>query len=57
MNAKKEGQVLLEIVESDDPPVHLLLGKDALKLVKERLAAFSNEINTWEPTSRSTDFT
>jgi short-subunit dehydrogenase len=53
----KAAQVLLEIVESDDPPVHLLLGKDALKLVKERLAALSNEINTWEPTSRSTDFT
>jgi short-subunit dehydrogenase len=53
----KAAQVLLEIVESDDSPVHLLLGKDALTLVKERLAALSNEINTWEPTSRSTDFT
>jgi short-subunit dehydrogenase len=34
----KAAQALLKIVESDDPPTHLLLGNDALKLVKERLS-------------------
>jgi short-subunit dehydrogenase len=53
----KAAQVLLKVVESDDPPTHLLLGNDALKLVKERLAALSNEIEVWEAISRSTDFT
>lgn len=50
-------QVLLQIVAADNPPVHLLLGNDALKLVKEKLAALSEEIAAWEPVSRSTDFT
>jgi short-subunit dehydrogenase len=53
----KAAQALLRVVESDDPPTHLLLGNDALKLVKERLAALSNEIEIWEAISRSTDFT
>jgi short-subunit dehydrogenase len=53
----KAAQVLLKVVGSDDPPTHLLLGNDALKLVKARLAALSNEIEVWEAISRSTDFT
>lgn len=53
----KAAQVLLKIVDCDDPPTHLLLGNDALKLVKDRLSALSEEIEVWEPISRSTDFT
>jgi len=53
----KAAQVLLKVVEADNPPTHLLLGNDALKLVKERLAALSNEIDLWEAVSCSTDFT
>ena len=52
----KAAQVLLKIVDSDNPPIHLLLGNDALKLVEERLAALSSEIKAWESISRSTDF-
>ena len=44
-------------MDSDNPPTHLLLGNDALKLVDERLAALSSEIKAWESLSRSTDFT
>jgi len=52
----KAARVLLRLVDSPDPPTHLLLGNDALKLVKERLAALGREIKAWEPLSRSTDF-
>lgn len=52
----KAAQVLVELVESDDPPVHLLLGQDALKLVGERLASLGEQIKAWELVSRSTDF-
>jgi NAD(P)-dependent dehydrogenase (short-subunit alcohol dehydrogenase family) len=52
----KAARVLLEIAESDEPPTHLLLGSDALKLVKERLAALHDQIEAWEPVSRSTDY-
>lgn len=50
-------QALLHIVDSDNPPIHLLLGNDALELVGERLTALSAEIKAWEYISRSTDFT
>lgn len=53
----KAAQALLKIVDSDNPPTHLLLGNDALKLVNERLTALSAQIEAWEALSRSTDFT
>jgi hypothetical protein len=34
----------------------LLLGADAVKLVREQLAALETEINVWESTSTATDF-
>jgi hypothetical protein len=43
-------------VAAEDPPVHLLLGQDALRLVREKLEALSAEISSWEEVSRSTDF-
>jgi NAD(P)-dependent dehydrogenase (short-subunit alcohol dehydrogenase family) len=52
----KAAQVLLRIVESEDPPRHLLLGSDALALVTQRLSNLINEIESWEPVTRSTDF-
>jgi short-subunit dehydrogenase len=52
----KAARALLELVELEEPPTHLLLGSDALKLVKERLAALHDEIQAWEPVSRSTDY-
>jgi NAD(P)-dependent dehydrogenase (short-subunit alcohol dehydrogenase family) len=52
----KAAGALLPLIESADPPTHLLLGNDALKLVKERLATLNREIKAWEPVSRSTDF-
>ncbi|MGF6721109.1 NAD(P)-dependent dehydrogenase (short-subunit alcohol dehydrogenase family) [Paraburkholderia sp. GAS41] len=52
----KAAQVLLRLVEAADPPVHLVLGNDALKLVQDKLAALGDEIAEWESVSRSTDF-
>nr|WP_219908287.1 oxidoreductase [Paraburkholderia sp. BL18I3N2] len=53
---RKAAQALLEIVAANNPPVHLLLGNDALDLVKTKLAALNEEIEQWETLSRSTDF-
>ena len=52
----KAARVLLELVELEMPPTHLLLGSDALKWVKERLAVLHDEIQAWESVSRSTDY-
>lgn len=53
----KAAQVILDLVESDNPPVHLLLGKDALQVVRDRLTELQNEISAWEAVSTSTDYT
>jgi NAD(P)-dependent dehydrogenase (short-subunit alcohol dehydrogenase family) len=51
----KAAQALLKVIASEKPPVHLLLGKDALALVRAKLAAMSEEIDAWEAVSASTD--
>jgi NAD(P)-dependent dehydrogenase (short-subunit alcohol dehydrogenase family) len=53
---RKAAQALLKIVEAPNPPVHLLLGNDAVDLVKAKLTALHAEIDAWEALSRSTDF-
>jgi NAD(P)-dependent dehydrogenase (short-subunit alcohol dehydrogenase family) len=52
----KAAQVLLDLVEQRDPPVHLLLGSDALALVRAKLGTMGAEITRWEGVSASTDF-
>ncbi|OCI96914.1 short-chain dehydrogenase/reductase [Rhizobium sp. AC27/96] len=52
----KAAAAMLALVASENPPAHLLLGTDALNLVRGRIAAFSEEITTWEDLTRSTDF-
>src|SRR6185295_10604719 len=52
----KAAAAILALVASDEPPVHLLLGTDALNLVRGKIAALSEEITAWESLTRSTDF-
>jgi NAD(P)-dependent dehydrogenase (short-subunit alcohol dehydrogenase family) len=52
----KAAAVIMDLVTLDEPPVHLLLGSDALALVKPALRTALDEITLWEEVSRSTDF-
>ena len=52
----KAGRAILQLVESPDPPAHLLLGSDALQYVRKELTALETEIAAWEPVSASTNF-
>ncbi len=52
----KAARAILRIVEAENPPAHLPLGPDALKLIREALAAREAELNQWEAISASTDF-
>ncbi|MDB5616248.1 oxidoreductase [Tardiphaga sp.] len=52
----KAAQALLQIVDAVHPPVHLLLGSDALKLVRDKLDTLSVEITEWAGLTVSTDF-
>jgi NAD(P)-dependent dehydrogenase (short-subunit alcohol dehydrogenase family) len=47
---------ILELVDSDAPPVHLLLGSDALRRAREKLDVVIDEMDRWEPVTRSTDY-
>jgi NAD(P)-dependent dehydrogenase (short-subunit alcohol dehydrogenase family) len=51
----KAAHAMLAMIESQSPPVHLLLGSDALSLVRQKLTALNNEIEQWEKLTRSTD--
>jgi NAD(P)-dependent dehydrogenase (short-subunit alcohol dehydrogenase family) len=52
---RKAALAILALVEHEAPPAHLLLGSDALALVRARLAAYAEDIDAWEALSRSTD--
>jgi NAD(P)-dependent dehydrogenase (short-subunit alcohol dehydrogenase family) len=52
----RAAQVILDMAGDADAPVHLLLGSDAVKLVREKLALMHEEIDAWETISASTDF-
>jgi NAD(P)-dependent dehydrogenase (short-subunit alcohol dehydrogenase family) len=62
MNGKQLGdparaaQAILAVVKSDAPPVHLLLGSDALSRANARLDAMRADIARWETLTRGTDF-
>jgi NAD(P)-dependent dehydrogenase (short-subunit alcohol dehydrogenase family) len=51
----KAARAMLEAIASDAPPAHLLLGSDALKLVRGKLSSFEDEIGKWEAVTVSTD--
>ncbi|GAN98102.1 oxidoreductase/short-chain dehydrogenase/reductase SDR [Komagataeibacter europaeus NBRC 3261] len=51
----KLAAAVLQLVASDAPPPQLLMGSDALRLVRERLSRMESEIADWEELTRSTD--
>lgn len=51
----KAARAMLAAIAADNPPSHLLLGSDALLLVREKLSALADEIRAWERVTCSTD--
>jgi NAD(P)-dependent dehydrogenase (short-subunit alcohol dehydrogenase family) len=49
-------RVILEAAESPEPPLHLILGSDALTRARKMLAEFNAEIDKWEKQTVSTDY-
>ncbi|OLF53503.1 oxidoreductase [Pseudomonas chlororaphis] len=52
---RKAAQAMLQIIASPAPPAHVLLGSDALELVRDKLKHAASEIDQWQALSRSTD--
>jgi short-subunit dehydrogenase len=51
----KAARAILAVIAAENPPVHLLLGSDALGLVRGKLSALEAEIRAWESVTVSTD--
>ena len=51
----KAAHAILNLLDSDSPPAHLILGSDALELIRGHLHRFNRDITTWEALTRSTD--
>ena len=49
-------RAIITAVEAEKPPVHLLIGGDALDLFRGKLASMREETDAWEALTRSTDF-
>ena len=55
-NPDKAAQVMIKVVESDNPPLRLLLGEDALKNARQKIESYQREIKDWQEVSLSTSF-
>jgi NAD(P)-dependent dehydrogenase (short-subunit alcohol dehydrogenase family) len=52
---RKAARAMLAVIDASAPPAHLLLGSDALRLVREKLKALEAELAQWEALTVSTD--
>ena len=50
----KAAEAMIAVVESDDPPLRLLLGADAIGLWEQKQAAFSAELARWRTLGAAT---
>lgn len=53
---RKAALAIIKAVEAEEPPLHLLLGHDALNFVGAKLGALQAEIMKWAPVSAGTNF-
>lgn len=53
---RKVAEAVLMVTTLDEPPLRLLLGRDVLKAVRDKLAAFSASIDEWETVTRDVNF-
>lgn len=55
-NPAMAAQAVLAILDQPEPPAHLVLGSDALRLIRAARDAVDDDIRQWETLSRTTDF-
>ena len=53
---RRAAAAILKAVTSDKPPLHLLLGADALELARKKIQALDADFGAWEAVTCSTDF-
>ena len=53
---RKVAEAVLTVTALDDPPLRLLLGRDVLKAVRDKIAALSASIDEWEAVTKDVNF-
>lgn len=51
-NPRKVAEAVLMVTELDDPPLRLLLGRDVLKAMRDKIAATSASIEEWKAVTK-----
>lgn len=49
-------QAIITAVEADQPPLHLVIGGDALDQIRQKVVDLQRDLDTWEELTRSTKF-
>ncbi len=52
----KAAKAMVKVVESENPPLHLLLGVAALKGACNKLEVLKKDFDAWEATTTGADF-
>ena len=52
----RAAKAIVRAVESENPPLHLLLGAAALKGARNKLEVLKKDFDTWEDTTTGADF-
>jgi NAD(P)-dependent dehydrogenase (short-subunit alcohol dehydrogenase family) len=52
----KVAEAVLMVTELDDPPLRLLLGRDVLKAMRDKIAAMSSSIEEWKAVTKDVNF-
>ncbi|MCQ4364321.1 oxidoreductase [Mycobacterium gordonae] len=53
---RKVAEAVLMVTELDDPPLRLLLGRDVLKAMRDKIAALSASIEEWKAVTKDVNF-
>jgi NAD(P)-dependent dehydrogenase (short-subunit alcohol dehydrogenase family) len=53
---RKAGLAIVQLLNAENPPAHLLVGPDALEYVRKEQTAWTAETSEWESVTKSTNF-
>src|SRR5271166_212713 len=53
---RKVAEAVLMVTKLDEPPLRLLLGRDVLKAMRDKIAAMTSSIDEWESVTRDVNF-
>ncbi len=53
---ERAAEAIIKLIESNEPPLHLALGNDAIKTIQDKIERLQQDIQAWQEISASTAF-